>query len=125
VKAETKAEIRAALATAKLPAISQDRILAQFEGAASMDGVEDAINREVDYIKALTEQVAPARRGGPVGQPRVSNIVVGLGATGTREATTEEAEMVTPSAESFAEHFGGIIPGGPAVAKRVYEQFAV
>ena len=53
--AETKAIVEEAVGKAELPVPAKTRILERFKDAVSIDGLEEAIKAEQDYIAAITE----------------------------------------------------------------------
>ncbi len=56
-KAEAQAVIKEAVDKAELPDAAKERILGTFKDAESADGIEEAIQSEVDYIAKLSESV--------------------------------------------------------------------
>ena len=56
-KAEAQATIKEAVDKAELPDAAKERILGTFKDAESADGIEEAIQSEVDYIAKLSESV--------------------------------------------------------------------
>ena len=55
VKAEAQAGIKEAVAKAELPGAAKERLVERFKDAESADGIEEAIQSEVDYIAKLSE----------------------------------------------------------------------
>jgi len=55
VKAEAQALIKEAIDKAELPQAAKNRLMKRFEEAESVDGVEEAIQAEKDYIAELAE----------------------------------------------------------------------
>ncbi len=56
-KAEAQATIKEAVEKAELPVAAKEVLIKRFENAESADGIEEAIQSEVDYIAKLSESV--------------------------------------------------------------------
>jgi len=54
-KADAKAKIDKAIAEAKLPEVSKERLLAQFKDAESDKGLAEAIKAETEYVAKIAE----------------------------------------------------------------------
>jgi len=71
--AEAKSIIDKAVGESKLPDVARARLLEQFKGSESADGLAEAIKAEEDYIAVLTEAGKPKGLGGkPAPDPQAS-----------------------------------------------------
>lgn len=61
--AEAKAEVDKVLAEAELPPAAKARLADKFKEATTVEGLEEAINAEKEYIAALTESAKPKDMG--------------------------------------------------------------
>jgi uncharacterized protein (DUF305 family) len=122
--ATAKAEIRGLLTIAKLPEITEARLVAHFEGVETSEGAEKIIAEEKAYIEKLTEGYTKPKSEGAQRQQRRTGIVVGLGNTGAGAAdggVTESQGGHEPTADEFSSAFESFMPGGKAGAKAFAE----
>lgn len=61
--AEAKSKIDEAISKSELPEVSKKRLSEKFAGAETIDGIEEAIKAETDYVNALKESSKPKNLG--------------------------------------------------------------
>jgi hypothetical protein len=93
--ANTKVAVKVQLEKSGLPQVSQDRILASYDGAEEADDLDTTIEGERKYIEELTESLTKKAKGGrenvtPI--RRRNGVVVGMGNTGRTEAKVTGTE---------------------------------
>jgi hypothetical protein len=100
--ADTRVSVKLALEKSELPQVSQDRILASYEGAESADDIGQTIEGEQKYIESLKESLRATGRGGrenPSPIRRRNGVVVGMGNTGRTATKVTGAEEANEEAE--------------------------
>jgi hypothetical protein len=129
--ANTKVTVKQALEKSGLPQISQDRVLASYEGVESADDLDATIESEKKFIESLKEELSkPTGKRGPVTPlKRRNGVVVGMGNTGsatnvgTTESATEQEEEWSASDEDDIDRgvraLEGFIPNPKSFLERM------